>query len=90
MRQCADALIGFTKCDVPLASTISVCIIIHMNYVIIRNLKSDKLTMHAVTCSVAVKHYGKMVDAASYETKDEAILDTAFHGTKVKTCACAK
>lgn len=61
-----------------------------MKYVVIRNQKSDKLTLHSAICSVAVKHYGNMVDAAAYDTKDEAIEDTAFHGTKVKTCDCAK
>jgi hypothetical protein len=61
-----------------------------MNYVVIRNRKSDKLTMHTVVCSVAVKHYGESVDAASYETREEAIQDNEFHGTKIKICNCAK
>jgi hypothetical protein len=61
-----------------------------MNFVVIRNQKSDALTMHAVSCKVAVKHYGAFVTKAAYDTREEAIEDTAFHGTKVKICNCAK
>ena len=61
-----------------------------MSFVIIRNKKTDALTMHAVSCPVAVKHYGKMVEAASFPTRFEAVESVEFHGGKVKTCKCAE
>ncbi len=61
-----------------------------MNFVIIRNKKSDALTMHSTTCPVAVKHYGKNVDDYGFTTRFEAIESVEFHGGKVKECKCAK
>lgn len=61
-----------------------------MSFVIIRNKKSDALTMHASTCPVAIKHYGKSIDAASMPTRFEAIDSVSFHGGQVKECKCAK
>lgn len=61
-----------------------------MSFVIIRNKKSDSLTLHAASCPVAIKHYGKSIDVVSMPTRFEAIDSVAFHGGKVKECKCAK
>lgn len=61
-----------------------------MSFVIIRNKKSDALTMHASSCPVAIKHYGKAIKAASMATRFEAIESASFHGGTVKACKCAK
>lgn len=61
-----------------------------MSFVIIRNKKSDSLTLHAATCPVAVKHYGKSINVVSMPTRFEAIESVAFLGGKVKECKCAK
>lgn len=61
-----------------------------MSFVIIRNKKSDALTMHATTCSVAVKHYGANVEKYGMATRFEAIESVEFHGGKVKECKCSK
>jgi len=58
-------------------------------YTIIRNKKSDALTLHSSTCPVAIKHYGKTIEIASFPTRFEAIESVQFHGGKVKTCKCA-
>lgn len=65
-----------------------------MRYIVIRNQKSDKLTLHSHTCSVVLKHFGVVTsqyfeDAAS-DTIEEAKADVAFHGGKVTVCKCAK
>lgn len=66
-----------------------------MRYIVIRNTKSDKLTMHASTCSVVSKHFGPRVSAAkidlySSDTHAEALEAVEFHGGKTKICDCAK
>jgi len=61
-----------------------------MSFVIIRNQKSDALTMHATTCSVAIKHYGKNTERFGHATRFEAIDSVSFHGGKVKECKCSK
>lgn len=63
-----------------------------MKYIVIRNTKSDKLTVHNVACSVAVKHYAKVknLEALADDTIEEALEGVAFHGSKVKICDCAK
>lgn len=62
-----------------------------MKYIVIRNRKSDKLTLHSAACSVPKKVLGEaLVELAAVDTKDEAIESVAFHGGKVKICDCAK
>lgn len=59
-------------------------------FTIIRNKKSDALTLHAVTCPVAVKHYGANAKNYGFATRFEAVESVEFHGGKVKICKCAK
>ena len=65
-----------------------------MRYIVIRNLKSDKLTLHSHACTVVLKHFGiitpQYIEDAASDTIEEAKADVAFHGTKVKICNCAK
>jgi hypothetical protein len=73
-----------------------------MKYVIIRSDKTDKFTMHAITCQVAVKHYGdKMIARISEnapETTVQCMAEMAQYADecgwnecpKVKICKCAK
>jgi hypothetical protein len=46
--------------------------------------------MHAVTCPVAIKHYGKNVKNYGFPTRSEAIDSVSFHGGQVKECKCSK
>lgn len=64
-------------------------------YIVIRNKKSDALTMHASTCPVVLKHFGPRVAASKIEqyasdTQAEALEAVEFHGGKTKICKCAK
>lgn len=65
-----------------------------MKFIVIRNQKSDKLTMHATTCSVVAKHFSKMsaakIDTFGSDTQAEALESVEFHGGKTKICNCAK
>lgn len=63
-----------------------------MRYIVIRNKKSDKLTLHSTQCSVAIKHYSDChdIERLADDTIAEAIEGVAFHGGKVKICDCAK
>lgn len=63
-----------------------------MRFVVIRNQKSDKFTMHRASCSVAVKHYGLQVSSISVATQEEALADVAELDStiKVKICECCK
>lgn len=65
-------------------------------YIVIRNKKSDALTMHASSCSVVVKHFNDakdpvdFINRASSDTQAEALEAVEFHGGKTKICKCAK
>lgn len=66
-----------------------------MRYIVLRNKKSDKLTMHSTVCSVVAQHFGPRVSAAKIEayasdTQDDALESVEFHGGKTKICNCAK
>lgn len=66
-----------------------------MRYIVIRNQKSDKLTMHNSTCSAVSKHFGPRVSAAKIEAfssdpQAEALEAVEFHGGKTKICNCCK
>lgn len=73
-----------------------------MRYVIIRNQKSDKFTMHSTTCRVAVKHYEDSTacldDENTHTTVEACLADMVVYAEecgwneapKVKVCNCAK
>lgn len=67
-----------------------------MNYIVIRNKKSDALTMHSTACSVVAKHFNDVKDfekfmaACASPTHAEALEAVEFHGGKTKICNCAK
>jgi len=73
-----------------------------MRFIIIRNQKSDKFTLHAATCRVAVKHYeGSTVcleDEHTHPTVEACLADMGVYAEecgweaapKVKICGCAK
>lgn len=73
-----------------------------MRYVIIRNQKSDKFTLHNAACRVAVKHYeGSTVcldDENTHATVEVCLADMVVYADecgwerspKVKICNCAK
>ena len=47
-----------------------------MRYLVIRNTKTDKLTLHSSKCSVVAKHYAKVPSAAAYQNCDAMLVDT--------------
>ena len=73
-----------------------------MRYVIIRNQKSDKFTLHAATCRVATKHYeGSQVcleDDNTHPTVEAALADMVVYADECgwstspqsQICHCAK
>lgn len=75
-----------------------------MKYIIIRNKKSDKFTMHATTCQVPQKHYADMkanydaLVADAPDTVAQCLADMATYAEEcgwnacpeVKICNCAK
>jgi hypothetical protein len=73
-----------------------------MKFVIIRSNKTDKFTMHATTCQVAVKHYGDnmiaRIEQDAPESTAKCMTEMAEYADecgwnecpKVKICNCAK
>jgi hypothetical protein len=74
-----------------------------MNFVIIRNQKTDSFTMHATTCRVAIKHYDLDGKSQQYfadapDSVEKCLAEMVQYAEecgwneapKVKICKCAK
>jgi hypothetical protein len=66
-----------------------------MKYIVIRNKKTDALTMHSVDCSIVKAHFGprvshEAINAFGSGTHAEALEAVEFIGRNTKVCKCAK